>query len=72
MINSVYSEFKNLERDEKRLKVKDALVGKTVMTNYGKARYLRIDDILFDTIDNVKISGTDTSLRQFYKEKYSL
>ena len=43
------------------------MIGKTVMTNYGKARYLRIDDVLFDTIDNIMIPGTDTNLRTFYK-----
>ena len=72
MINNVYSEHKDKDRDEKRLKVKEALVGKTVMTNYGKARYLRIDDVLFETIDNIKISGTETNLRQFYAEKYHI
>ena len=42
------------------------------MTNYGKARYLRVDDVVFDTIDNIKLSGTDTSLRKFYSQKYQI
>lgn len=42
------------------------------MTNYGKARYIRIDDVIFQTIDSQYIPGTTTTLRAFYQEKYSI
>lgn len=42
------------------------------MTNYGKARYIRIDDILFENVDTQCLPGTETTLRKFYEEKYSI
>jgi hypothetical protein len=41
------------------------------MTNYGKTRYLKVIDVVFDTVDEVKLNGTDTTLRQFYETKYN-
>lgn len=41
------------------------------MTNYGKTRYLKIKDVIFENVDEVKLNGTDTTLRQFYETKYS-
>lgn len=71
-INTVYAEHKEKDRQEKRNCVREAFVGKTVMTNYGKARYIRIDDILFENVDTQCLPGTETTLRKFYEEKYSI
>lgn len=40
------------------------------MTNYGKTRYLRVKDVIFETIDDVKLRNSETTLREFYKKKY--
>jgi hypothetical protein len=42
------------------------------MTNYGKTRYVKIIDLVFETIDDIKINGSETTLRQFYEIKYHL
>ena len=47
-IDDVYSKNSHLPKDEKRQKVKESLVGKTVLAMYGNYRYWRIDDIIFD------------------------
>lgn len=41
------------------------------MTNYGKTRYVKIIDLVFDTVDEYKLNGSDTTLRQFYETKYN-
>ena len=56
-INDVYSKNKNKDRDEKRAILKTELVGQIIMTNYGKSRYLKISDVIFDTIDEFKLNG---------------
>lgn len=40
------------------------------MTNYGKARYVRVSDIIFETVDERKLNNSDITLRQFYENKY--
>lgn len=57
-INDVYSKNKNKDRDEKRTILKTELVGQIIMTNYGKARYLKISDVIFDSIDEFKLNGS--------------
>ena len=46
-INSVYSKNKNKERDEKRVILKEELINRIIMTNYGKTRYVKIVDVIF-------------------------
>ena len=46
-INKQYSLHSDRTRDEKRQCVKEALIGKIVMTNYGKVRYEKVEDIEF-------------------------
>ncbi len=46
-INELYSKNKNKERDEKRNILKQELIGQIIMTNYGKARYVKIVDLVF-------------------------
>lgn len=33
------------------------------MTNYGKSRYVKIIDVVFSTVDEYKINGSETTLR---------
>ena len=41
------------------------------MTNYGKTRYVKISDVVFDSVDELKLNGQDITLRQFYEQKYN-
>ena len=71
-INRIYAENKTKEREEKRNLVKEGLVGKTLMTNYGKARYFRVDDVCFDNPETKFIPGTTTSLKDYYYLRYNV
>lgn len=53
----------------KRDIVKNELVGKTVMTNYGKTNYFRISDILYISMSEVMFSceGKEVSIVQYYR-----
>jgi hypothetical protein len=44
-IKEIYSLHQEKERDEKRAIVKEELIDKIIMTNYGKTRYYRIADL---------------------------
>lgn len=70
-INSIYSKNKNRDRDEKRIILKAELIGQIIMTNYGKSKYLKVIDVIFDTVDDFKLNGSDTTLREFYEKKYN-
>lgn len=37
------------------------------MTNYGKTRYVKIIDVIFDSVEEFKLNGTDTNLKKFYE-----
>lgn len=43
---------------EKRQRVKESLIGKIVMTNYGKTRYVRVEDVEFPILSEVMIPGS--------------
>lgn len=43
------------DREERRMAVKNELVGKIVMANYGVARYYKITDIHFRRADEEMI-----------------
>lgn len=47
-IDSIYSKNKHLNKDEKREAVKQQLIGKVVMANYGNSRIWLIKEIIFD------------------------
>ena len=70
-INSVYAANRDKDRDVKRSILKDQLVGQTIMTNYGKTRYLRVVDVIFETVDEAKLENSETTLREFYDQKYN-
>jgi hypothetical protein len=70
-INSIYARNSSKDRDEKRVILKNELMGQIVMTNYGKTRYVKIIDLVFQTVDEFTLNGTTTTLRQFYETKYN-
>jgi hypothetical protein len=62
-INAVYARNSTKDRDEKRVILKNELMGQIVMTNYGKTRYVKIIDLAFQTVDEFTLNGTTTTLR---------
>ena len=49
VIDIIYNRHKGLSKLEKRNMVEKELIGKQIMTNYGKNMYYYIDSVLFDT-----------------------
>ena len=47
-INDIYGKNKHLSRDEKRSILKDELIGRAIMANYGNSKHWIIEDIKFD------------------------
>lgn len=85
-IDEIYSNTQNLSKEDKRRRVKDCLVGKTVLAMYGNYRYWRIDDIIFD-IDCDHFQFDDEkelhakapdqpprklTISQYYKDRYNM
>lgn len=54
------------EKEEKRHVLQGELSGKIVMTNYGKAAYYRIEEVIFQDIDSVVIEDGGINLREYY------
>ena len=46
-IDGVYAMHKDKEKEERRLILKEKLVGQSVMSNYGKTMYHKVTDIRF-------------------------
>lgn len=38
-------------------------MGQIVMTNYGKARYVKIIDLVFESVDDFKLNDSSVTLR---------
>lgn len=47
-INAIYAKSSHLSKEEKRQAVKQELIGRAVMANYGNSRIWKIQDIVFD------------------------
>lgn len=62
-INEIYKLHADKEREEKRAIVKNELINKIIMTNYGKTRYYKVIDIEFEDIDSVMIPEENISIR---------
>lgn len=73
-INEIYSKYPTLSKDEKRAMIREKMIGKCVMSDYGNSRYWRIDDIVFDmNTDEIIINkDTNTSLTEYYRTRYSI
>ena len=41
------------------------------MTNYGKSRYLRIDDVMFVDLTQVIVQSCKMPLTEYYKTRYN-
>lgn len=48
-INELYSKNNNLSKQEKRNIVKEDLIGKIVVGNYGNTKHWIVEDVDFDT-----------------------
>ncbi len=59
-VDELYNKYQDISKDEKRKRVKEALIGRTVLAMYGNYRYWRIDDIIFDR---------DCDSLEFYDER---
>lgn len=42
------------------------------MTNYGKAKYLTIEDVEFRPLEDVPVPPTNLNILQYYWERYSI
>ena len=71
-INGIYKLHGDKERDEKRELVKNELIGRIVMTNYGKTRYYKVEEILFLNLEMVYLDGDKTNIIDYYKDKYQI
>ena len=56
-IDNCYKMHEGKEKDQKRALVEQELIGKIVMTNYGKARYYSIAGLQFGPIDNIMLEN---------------
>jgi hypothetical protein len=72
IIDQVYKIHSDKDREEKRNLLQAELVGKVIMTNYGKAAYYRIEEVVFDDIDTIKLEDASLTLREYYQKKYDL
>jgi len=47
-VKAIYFKYQDLSKDEKRNMLREALVGKIIVANYGNNRFWKIDDVIFD------------------------
>lgn len=73
-IDQTYSIHKDKDKEEKRMILKECLVGQTVMSNYGKTVYHRIADIRFEEMSSITFDTPDGTLNipEYYKKKYNI
>ena len=72
VIDQIYAKTKDLDREERRNMLQSELVGKVIMTNYGKTAYYRIEEIVFEDINSIKLEDASISLREYYEKKYNM
>ena len=74
LINSIYKCNSHLSKEEKRSKVQEEMVGKTVMANYGNSRYWVILEVIFDVNFDTMILDERSSLtlEEYYLKNYGL
>ena len=71
-INEIYRNNASASKEEKRELVKQSLINKIIMTNYGKPRYVKVEDIVFLDMDTTFIPGTEMTIREYYSNKYNI
>ena len=52
--------------------LKEELINKIVMANWGKPRYYRIEDIDFRQTAEVMLDNSSTSIIDYYRDKYGI
>lgn len=52
--------------------MREALVGKVIMANYGKTSYYTIADVIYEELEQVQLTGTDLTIRDYYQQKYQI
>ena len=45
-------------------------MNRTIMTNYGKTRYVKVEDVLFVDLSQVIIESCKMPLTEYYKFRY--
>ena len=63
VIDSLYKVHQDKDREEKRNLLLSELIGKIVMTNYGKTAYYKIEDLVFEDIDSIRLDDASVSIR---------
>jgi len=63
VVDSLYKVHRDKDREERRNLLLSELVGKVVMTNYGKTAYYRIEDIVFEDIDSIQLDYASISIK---------
>jgi hypothetical protein len=71
VIDSLYQQHRDKDKDERRQIVKTELINKIVMSNYGKTRYYKIEDIHFLEISSIMLED-GLSLIDYYSTKYGI
>lgn len=61
-IDQTYMIHKDKDKEEKRMLLKESLVGQTVMSNYGKTVYHKIADIRFEEMSSIVFDTPDGSI----------
>ena len=70
IIDGIYKKYQSEDKEKKREIIKEELIGNVIMTNYGKPKYYRIEDIDFRPAEEITIDGKGT-LIQYFKDKYN-
>lgn len=71
-IDNLYGIHTDKSKEEKRAAIQEALVGKTVMANYGNSKCWRIDAVVFDKAIDEIILENNVNLADYYKNKYGV
>ena len=63
IIDEIYRHHQDKDRQERRNILQVELVGKVIMTNYGKSAYYRIEEIVFDDIESIRLEDASIGLK---------
>lgn len=70
-IDEIFKIHQEKDREERRNIIRNEFVSKIIMTNYGKTRYHKIDDIIFEDLDTVLLDGA-LPIKKYYEDKYQI
>jgi hypothetical protein len=73
IIDELYRLSNCSTKEEKRNKVKEALIGSIVMTTYAKSTFYRVLDINFGAkVTDFPIDDKYSNLKEYYSKKYGI